>query len=49
MFRWNNGNGANSCGIGPTLESGRWAVDCLGFAAAAMGYERWRYRGYVIL
>src|SRR5713101_4773281 len=21
-------NGANSCGAGPMLESGRWAVDC---------------------
>jgi hypothetical protein len=29
-------------------ESDRWAVDCA-CTAAAMGYERWRYRGYVNL
>src|SRR5260370_3249692 len=42
-------NGANSCGDGPMLESGRWAVDCAVSHAAAMGYERRRYRGYVNL
>src|SRR5882672_7609266 len=46
--RGTNWNGANSCGVGPRLESGRWAVDCA-CTAAAMGYERWRYRGYVNL
>jgi len=38
-------NGANSCGAGPMLESGRWAVDCAVSHGRAMGYERRRYRG----
>src|SRR5258706_2237107 len=42
-------NGANSCGAGPMLESGRWAVDCAVSHGRAMGYERRRYRGYVNL
>ncbi len=37
-------NGANSCGVGPTLESDRWAVDCAR-SRAAMGCERRRCQG----